>query len=418
MSWRRVKSVAGRWSLVAGLCGWLWLASGWSWASVRAQEPQVQQPQIIEVQPVSPTGRWLAHHLGRWRLDGPATEMSAVAFESRQPERARLIREYGLRDMAFGAYVHTNGMKVRVEIFRMINFVAAYGAYSLERSAQAERVAVGTEGALEANRLGFFKGEYYLRLMAEVGTADRVALLDLARSLEGQVRARHSEIPVLIQHLPSDSLVPGTERFVAGPLALARFGDFQDLDDVFLLSNEAVEAAVAEYRSGDTISPLMIVEYHTPQLAATAYRQAQNYFQSLPEAGRARRILKREGNYLIEVLNVQDPPAAQMVVDQIDYAPSIHWLKKNPFEDLPPFQSIPEISLIDFYLTAFGFIGVSLLIAFTGGVLLGTCFFLWRRRRLRYLPGFSDAGGMMRLNLDNLALPPPDKKSLKRLPGK
>lgn len=414
---RTSKFIAGRRLLMTGLGGWLWLVGGWSCMLVRAQEPPIQQPQIIEIQPVSPTGRWLSHRLNGWRLEGPVTAMSAVAFESHQPERARLIREYGLRDMAFGTYAH-KGMKIRVEIFRTINFVAAYGAYSLERSAQAERVAVGTEGALEADRLGFFKGEYYLRLVREAGPVDRAALLDLGRLLDNQLSPRHSEIPVLMQHLPSDGLVTGTERFVAGPLALARFGDFQDPTDVFLLSSEAVEAAVAEYRSGDTVSPLVIVEYHTPQLAAAAYQQVRRYMQSLPEAERARRLLKREGNYLIEVLNVQDPSAMQRIVDQIDYAPSIHWLKKDSFENLSLFQPAPEISLLDFYLTAFGFIGVSLLIAFTGGVLLGMGFFLWRRRRMRSWPGFSDAGGMMRLNLDNLVLPPPDRKALKRLPGK
>lgn len=360
----------------------------------------------------------LAHHLNGWRLDGPTTEMSAVGFESDQPERARLIREYGLRDVAFGIYTQANGMRVRAEIFRLIHFVAAYGAYSLERSARAERVAVGTEGALDADRLGFFKGEYYVRLIAEAGAVDSAALLDLARRLDERLGARHSEIPVLIQHLPSDHLVPGTERFIAGPLGLERFLGGQNPNDIFLLSSAAVEAALAEYRSGSTTSPLMIVEYHTPQLAAAAYQQVQNYFRALPDAERAQRILKREGNYIIEVLHVQNRPAMQPIVDQIKYAPSIHWLSKNPLEDLQQLQPEAEFSTIEFLLTTFGFIGLSLLIALIAGILFGICAFLWRRRRMRYLPGFTDAGGMMRLNLDGLVLPPGEEESPKRLPGR
>jgi hypothetical protein len=377
-----------------------------------------QAQQIVEVKPVSPTGRMVAHRLGRWRLAGPATEMSPAGFESNQPERAQLIREYGLRDLASGTYTRGSGANVRAEIFRMINFVAAYGAYSLERTAQAERVAVGTEGALDAGHLGFFKGEYYVRLSAEPGAVDRDAWLDLARRLDSQLGERHSEIPVLIQHLPAEGMVPGTERFVAGPRALTRLLGNQDPNDVFLLANPAVEAALAEYRVGGTTAPLMIVEYQTPQLAATAYQQVQNYFNALPDSERAQRVLKREGNYIIEALNVQNSQALQPIVAQIKYAPVIHWLKKNPLEALQQFQSDAQISLIDFYLTAFGFIGVSLLIALMGGVLFGYVAFLWRRRRLRAWPGFSDAGGMLRLNLDNLVLPPVDKKALKRLPGK
>ncbi|MBI3952150.1 MAG: hypothetical protein HY314_17010 [Acidobacteria bacterium] len=409
---KKIKSVASRWSLVAGLGGWL-LLTGWVWAPLFAQGHQ-----IIEIQPISPTGRMLAPRLNGWQLEGSAMQMSPVAFEENQPERAPLIREYGLRDAAFGTYAQADGMKVRVEVIRMNNFVAAYGAYSLERAAQAQRVAVGAEGALDADRLGFFKGEYYVRLIAEPGATDSAALLDLARRLDEQVGARHSEIPVLIQHLPSDRLVPGTERFIAGPLALTHFLGPQDPNDVFLLSSEAVEAALAEYQIDGATSPVMIVEYHTPQLASTAYQQVQNYFQALPDAERARRILKREGNYIIQALHVQNTEAMQQIVDQIKYAPKIHWLKKNPFEDLQQFQSDEQTSLIDFYLTAFGFIGLSLLIFLLGGSLLGAAIFLWRRHRARLWPGFSDAGGMLRLNLDNLVLPQIEKKSPKGLPGR
>jgi hypothetical protein len=402
--------VASGWSLVAGLCGWL-LVGGLQ-VPVLAQESQ-----IIEVQPVSPTGRMLAPHLNGWRLEGPARAMSPIAFEQSQPERASLIREYGLRDVAFGTYTQDGGMKVRVEIFRMIHFVAAYGAYSLERTAQAERVAVGTEGALDTEHLGFFKGEYYVRLNVEGGAVDRDALLDLARSLDNQVGTRFAEIPVLVRHLPSDGLVPGTERFIAGPLGLTKLLGPRDPNDRFLLSSTAVEAALAEYQVNGATAPLLIVEYHTPQLAATAYQQVESDFQALPEAERAQRLLKREGNYIIEAFNVQNRQAMQPIVNQIKYTPVIRWLKKSPLESLQEFQSEPEISLIDFYLTAFGFIGLSLLLTLLVGSLVGACIFLWRRHRARSWPGFSDAGGMVRLNLDNLALPPVERKSLKRLPG-
>jgi hypothetical protein len=300
----------------------------------------------------------------------------------------------------------------------MMNFVAAYGAYSLERAAQARRVDVGTEGSLDTSRLGFFKGEYYVRLSAHEDHLDNAALLELARSLDDRINPRHSEIPILMRHVPSDGLVSGTERFIAGPLVLTRLLGPQDPYDPFMLASEAVEAAFAEYQVSGATSPLLIVEYHTPQLAATAYPQVERAIQALPEAERNRRLLKREGNYIIEAFNVGDRQAMQAIVDQIDYTPRIHWLKKSPFEALQELQPDPDqIVLIDTYLAAFGFIGVSLLITITGGVLLGSAVFFWRRWRRRYWTGFSDAGGMMRLNLDNL-LPPVESDSVKRLPGK
>lgn len=374
------------------------------------------QRQIVEIRPISPAVRWLSSRLDGWRLARPVVTMTPVEFQREQPARAALISEYGLRDVTSGLYEGEEGERIRVEVFRMVNYVAAYGAYSLERRPEAERVAVGTEGALEPHGLGFFKGQYYIRLTGEQGAVPRAALLDLAQRLAHRFAVRYSEIPVLIDHLPAEGMVPGTERFIAGPRGLAHIGGPEDPNDIFLLSSLAVEAVLAEYRLNENVATLMIVEYHTPQLAAAAYRQVRAYFRALPESERARRILKREGNFIIEAVNVQHRTAIQHLVDQITYAPSVHWLGKNPFEYLRSIEPGRPVLTIDWLLTTFGLIGLSLLLAFIIGVVLGVLIFLWRRRRFRYFPGFTDAGGMLRLNLDNLVLPPPEKEWPKRLP--
>lgn len=411
MTARRTQLATARRLLVAGLCCWLLMMGG-------AVHGQSQEVRIIEVQPVGVSARLLPARLGEWQLKGSVLPMSQAAFVSSYPERGQLLGEYGLRDVAIADYQQADGRLVQVEIFRLIHFVAAYGAYSLERSVQAQPMQIGTEGALESNRLSFFKGEYYVRVNARSEAIESSALIELARRLDERIAPRHSEIPVLMQHIPADSLLPGTQRFIAGPVALTRLLGPQEPYDPFMLASEAVEAALAEYQVGGAQSPLLIVEYHTPQLAAAAYPQVQRAIEALPEAERSRRLLKREGNYIIMAFNVNDRQAMQAIVDQIDYTPTIHWLKKSPLEMLRQLQPDPEqISLIDTYLAAFAFIGISLLVTITGGVLLGTAIFLWRRWRRRAWQGFSDAGGMLRLNLDNL-LPPIDDDSVKRLPGK
>ncbi|MCS6804218.1 MAG: DUF6599 family protein [Acidobacteriota bacterium] len=411
MSARRIQLVTPRRLLAAGLCCWVLMKGG----AVCAQS---QGSRIIEVQPVSMTARLLPARLGQWQLNGSVLPLSHAAFVSSHPERGQLLGEYGLRDVAIADYQRADGRSVRVEIFRLIHFVAAYGAYSLERSIQAQPINIGTEGAVESNRLSFFKGEYYVCLTARSDAIDSATLIELARRLDERIAPRHSEIPILMQHIPSESLLPGTQRFIAGPLALNRLLGPQEPYDPFMLASEAVEAALAEYQVGGVQSPLLIVEYHTPQLAAAAYPQVQRAIEALPEAERSRRLLKREGNYIIVAFNVNDRQAMQAIVDQVDYTPTIHWLKKSPLEMLRELQPDPEqISLIDTYLAAFAFIGLSLLVTITGGVLLGTAIFFWRRWRRRNWEGFTDAGGMMRLNLDNL-LPPIDEDAVKRLPGK
>jgi hypothetical protein len=212
-------------------------------------------------------------------------------------------------------------------------------------------------------------------------------------------------------------MVSGTERFIAGPRALAHLRGYDNPNDVFFLASDGVEAAIAEYQSSNVRSRLMIVEYHTPQLASFAYQRVSRYFEALPEVERQQRLLKREGNYIIEAFDLQGSDAMQQVVGQIKYAPSIHWMGKNPFEELRQLEDIPQFPMINWLLATFGFIGLMLLAAAIMGTIIGTSFFFWRRWRLRNLPGFSDAGGMMRLNLDQLVLPPPRDASRRKLPG-
>jgi len=69
----------------------------------------------------------------------------------------------------------------------------------------------------------------------------------------------------------------------------------------------------------------------------------------------------------------------------------------------------PLDHLLDVLLSTFGLLGLILLTVLTGGAVFGTTIFLKRRKRQREV--FSDAGGMLRLDIDQfehamLGLPP------------
>ncbi|MBK7994955.1 MAG: hypothetical protein IPK14_16685 [Blastocatellia bacterium] len=56
-------------------------------------------------------------------------------------------------------------------------------------------------------------------------------------------------------------------------------------------------------------------------------------------------------------------------------------------------------------VSVFGLIGVALIVAIIGGIMMGLSIFYFRRRNKVLVEAFSDAGGMMRLNLDGIASP-------------
>jgi len=376
----------------------------------------VARAQVIEVRTAPHIADVFARQMGTWRLIGPVHVFLPAELAAYDPDRGEVVREYGLHEAAFADYTDAEHTRIRVEIFHMINYVSAYGIYSWERSSAVRVPGVGTEASLGQRDLGFWKGNYYVRVSAVKTPSVPAVAVDkittLARALSDRLAVGPHEVPLLVQHLPTDRRIAGSERFISGPRGLARFPGYDNPDDLFNLESDGVEAAIADYRTARGTSHLLVVEYHTPQLAASAYDQVSRYVAQLPEDERARRIFKREGNYLIEAFNVADRDVMEALVNSITYTATVRWLDRDRLRLV---GSLPVFPATTWLITTFAFIGVVVVILIAGGVALGYAFFVIRRRHVqRY--GFSDAGGMLRLNLDGLILPPPDVPS-KSLPA-
>lgn len=371
--------------------------------------------QVIEVRTAPPIADVFARHLGEWQLVGPVHILLPAELAAYAPGRGDVVREYGLQVAAFADYTDAQKTTIRMEIFQMINYVSAYGIYSWERRSAVRAEGIGSEASIGDRELGFWKGDYYVRLSVTTPSPPHVAIskmTDLARILSERLVVGPHDVPLLVQHLPTDRRIAGSERFISGPRGLARFPGYDNPNDLFNLGSDGVEAAIAEYRTGKGISHLLLVEYHTPQLAAAAYERVSRYFAQLPDNERDRRIFKREGNYLIEAFDVADRDVMEALVNSITYTAKVRWLDRDRLRLV---GSLPEFPAATWLVTTFAFIGVVVLILIAGGVALGYVFFVIRRRHIqRY--GFSDAGGMLRLNLDRLVLPPADQ-SRKSLPA-
>jgi hypothetical protein len=360
--------------------------------------------QVLEIRTTPLVATVLERRLGPWQLVEPVHAFRPSEYEAYDAHRGAIAREYGLREVALADYVDARKRKVRIELFRMINYVSAYGLYSFERRKGVRLEGIGTEAEAGEGWIAFWKGEYYGRVVPEASGLSVGEVRDLARALAEKLVAGPHEVPLLIRHLPTEGRVPGSERFIAGPLGLAQFPEYENPDDLFLLKSEAVEAAIADYRLGRASAKLLLVEYHTPQLAQAAYDRVREYWERLAPSERERRILKREGNYLIHAFDVSDRPTIERIVNQIEYTAQVRWLSGDRIRLVP--SLIEEFPVGRWLIAVFAFIGVLIVIAIGVGALFGYGFFLWRRRRLeRYR--FSDAGGIQRLNLDGLTLPSP-----------
>ena len=262
--------------------------------------------------------------------------------------------------------------------------------------------------------MAFYTGPLLVRLSAESeeDTIDQSFLADLKTLLATD----EGELPALPFNLPEQGKIAGTERYVIGPLALAQMKEFEGLKNVVNFSG-GTHAVMANYGNGNSNLGLIIVEYHTPQLASDGHSQFQNYFNNLTTQEKSSWLLKRIGNYVVAAANVQDIQATESIIAQIKYSPKVYWEGKKitdlPIQFRPPDPlAIQEASqTASMIVRTFYWIGIMITGAIVIGFITGGSFFYWKRYRRRKLgidEIFSDAGGTVRLNLDDYLLSPGD----------
>lgn len=162
------------------------------------------------------------------------------------------------------------------------------------------------------------------------------------------------------------------------------------------------DAATAPYQTGK----LLIVEYNTPQVSVEADNLIQQNLAANPQTPPV--YYRRIGNYSVFVFDANDEASANALLDQVKYEKTVRWLGENPNilrrAEQAFVKTSSEIFLSTFLAIALG-LGSTVLLGIGAGVL----FFYFRRQRRSEMTKFSDAGGMVRLNLDDLTELSPDK---------
>ncbi|PYS75288.1 MAG: hypothetical protein DMF73_01170, partial [Acidobacteria bacterium] len=159
------------------------------------------------------------------------------------------------------------------------------------------------------------------------------------------------------------------------------------------------EAVAAGYGQ----SKLLIVEFTTPQLSIDNDQRVWNRIAELKAKGEpAPTAYRRVGNYSVFVFNAPDEKTANALVDQVKYEQVVQWLGDDPhlYERLQRYLTQTSAGVLVAVLKSSG---LSLILCLAIGGLIGTM--LFRHRRAQKAAGYSDAGGSIRLNLDELTEP-------------
>ena len=203
------------------------------------------------------------------------------------------------------------------------------------------------------------------------------------------------DTPILIKHLPNWETVAKTAKYSVTLDDLKRNVANQPVLDSVSFEG-GTEAVAANYGQGQ----LVIVEFSTPhfsvendQRIAAKIQELKSQAQPVPTAYR------RVGNYSVFVFNGSDEASANQLIDQVRYEKVVQWLGEDPYlyEKLQRYFAETSAGVLINVLKGSG---LSLLACLAIGGLVG--FLLFRQRRARSAAFYSDAGGSVRLNLDEL----------------
>ncbi len=332
--------------------------------------------------------------------------------------------EYGVKGVVERQY-----RDFLVRVFWTGNSNQAYGLYTFYRDPIASTTDFGTEGDLDVveGKVMFWQGTHFVQVLNQkqdrsekttntmIGLAqalsEKIAELD-KKNMAVQDIDLAKKLPSVVRNLPDGSLNLRTARYILGPKALGILTK-QGVSQYDFYPNMATEIAYGEYQKvklandnyADGQSSLLIIEYHTPQQSIAAFKRLTDYQNGLPEAEKAKIVLKREGNYIVEATNFSNDKVAKNIVENVKYGYVVKWLDDDNAVGNGRSIASEAAKTAKILVSVFGLIGVTLIFAIIGGCTMGLLIFYFRRRKKVAIEGFSDAGGMVRLDLDGIATP-------------
>lgn len=216
-----------------------------------------------------------------------------------------------------------------------------------------------------------------------------------AAQIKSQEVSDNDGVPVLLKHLPEWESVRNTALFTQNVDDLKRFAGERPELGVIEMKGGA-EAVAAVYPAGK----LVIVEFTSPQASAAADSAINEKLALFGQNGST--VYRRIGNYNAFVFDAADQAAANSLLDEIKYQKVIQWLGEDPHL-LKRMERYFVSTTRDIFVATVLWITMGIGLSAVVGVAVGFVFFRIRDQKRSMRTAFSDAGGLTRLNLDELS---------------
>lgn len=304
-------------------------------------------------------------------------------------------------------YLSRQGEKLTVEILKFNGESDAYSFLTLvaERTREGDPEArinpagIGTASVLSPRSVAFFKSTTFVRITKGNPSSKNLdSALALARLFADRIDKGEGEVPVLLKHLPSWEASQATAVYFVSLDALKSRVSNEPILDAVTFEGGA-EAVAAKYGP----SQFVIIEFTTPQLAGDNDRRIVAKIQELWKQGQpAPTAYRRVGNYSVFVFTAPDEKTANQLIDEVKYEQVVQWLGENPNWLKEAQRRYTEMTF-GVFVSVVKASGVAAVLCFGIGGFFGALLFARRRAQQKTAEAYSDAGGMTRLNLDELS---------------
>lgn len=350
-----------------------------------------------EEKPLAKFSKILPEKVGVFKAKG---KVSLITFEGLLGGKSNPKIDFSIISGVNREYISEDGTIIHISLLQSTTESGAYSYFTNSaspflsfRNAQNE---VGVESVRGENGIHFFKGTYLVSTTTE--RKDKIeSAISFAKEIAQTLDGGENDVPLLVKHLPDWEKAKNQSVYIINLNRLKTFIESQMVLDVIPIES-GIEAVIAKYDN----SKLVIIEYNTPQIASDADQRITQKINELKSQNQpVPSAYKRVGNYSVFVFDAPDEATANNLISQVDYGKTVQWLYGDPFEN--------DRANRRYLLVAGGVIvtvlktaGIALLLCFGIGGSFGYFVFVRRRRQQATSTAFSDAGGMMRLNLDDM----------------
>jgi hypothetical protein len=310
----------------------------------------------------------------------PTLAMAAILPDSIGPYRRTstaapavadrpLWDEYGLKESETATY--TNGADTFTVIaHRLQDSTAALAVFEWQRPPKAYASKAATLAAETEDAMLVAYGNYVVAFQGR-----KPSSIELESVLQSLVSVDTTALPTLSSYLPSQDLVPNSERYIIGPAGLERF--VPGIPPSVAAFRYGTEAQAAAFQSPKGEHRLTIFNYPTHQIAMERAPE----FEKLPGA-----VVKRSGPLVAVLLSPPDPDFAERLLAGIRFQAAV------TRDEYVPTQRDNIGNLV---VNAFLLIGILLAFSLVAGLAVGGV-----RTALRRGPAGQDGDPMIMLHLE------------------